>query len=139
MAGNTRDVDLAFQAAEASVRNAEKYLAGLTAQPTPCLVAPCIVFQTNALPLDLSNQPDGWWSKATTGAGTEYGVAGVREMTSTIEDPRFAIEEAEIVWDDITEGNGPKSGKVFYRITGRAKGTAKQSIAVIHTTYARRY
>jgi type IV pilus assembly protein PilX len=138
MAGNARDTDLAFQAAEAGVRRAERYIADLTAQPNAGSAATSMVYQKGIMPTDLSNKPEAFWSDATTGYGKVYGTSGV-DLAGVVEDPRYIIEEAAFIKDDLTEGSGPPTGKVFYRTTARAKGGTDTAIAVVQTTYTRRF
>jgi type IV pilus assembly protein PilX len=134
MAGNARNVDIAFQAAEAGARNGERYLAGLTSVPDACSTAPCPVLKIAVLPLDMSDQNDTWW----TTNGREYGTAS-QELTGPVEDPRYVIEEIGRVPDDLTAGGGPPSERIFYRATARAKGGTAEAITVVQTTYTRRF
>src|SRR6185369_1498016 len=79
MAGNSRDVNLAFQGAEAGLRDSEERIRVLTARPGTCTAAPCPVWRLNFLPQNLRNQNLAWW----TANGTEYGVAGTAEVTDS--------------------------------------------------------
>jgi type IV pilus assembly protein PilX len=135
MAGNARDVDVAFQASESGVRSGENWLAELKAKPDSCTTAvPCDVYQVDWLPIDLSNQGDAWW--ATN--GRQYGKAG-KELTVAKIDPVYVIEETDFVKDDLTEGNGPPNGKQFYRISSIGTGATDVAKVVVQTTYTRRY
>jgi type IV pilus assembly protein PilX len=135
MAGNARDMDVAFQSAEAGVRNAETYIDGLSGKPDTCSSAPCHIFQTGVFPSDMANASFAWWS----GNGWQYGTTGAKEMTSAVEDPNYVIEEAAFLKDDLLEGGGPPSGKVFYRTYSGAKGATDSAVVVIQTTYTRRF
>ena len=84
MAGNSRDINLAFQGAEAGLRDSEDKLRVLVVRPTTCAAAPCAVFRQALLPTDMRGPDDAWW-KAN---GTEFGVAGTQEVSDTTRDPR---------------------------------------------------
>jgi|SRR5712671_3534413 len=134
MAGNARDVDVAFQSAEAGVRNAEDYITGLTRQTGPCPAAPCHVFSRGYFPDDMANANDTWW--ATN--GWEYGTAA-KEMAMAVADPIYVIEQTEFVGDDLMEsGGGPKSGLTFFRTLSGAKGATDSARVVIQTTFVKR-
>src|SRR6187431_451621 len=77
MAGNSRDINLAFQGAEAGLRDGEDRIAAMTTRPLPCSAAPCAVWRRDFLAQDLRDQLIGWWNTN----GTEYGVAGTPELT----------------------------------------------------------
>jgi len=134
MAGNARDMDVAFQAGEAGVRNAEAWIDGQAAQPQTCSAAPCTVFQAGIFPPDMATATDTWW----TTNGQPYGTAA-KEMSSANADPIFVVEEAAFLKDDLTEGNGPPSGRVFYRTYAGAQGATDSARVVVQTTFTKRF
>lgn len=137
MAGNFRDSDLSFQAAEAGLRDAENYLWKQTSQPITCGTAPCIVYQQDAFSgIDLRVQDEAWWN----GNGKEYGVAGTKEVNSELQaDPRYVIEELGFTPFSLTVGKGVPSGRTFYRNTSHAYGGTKSAQAVVEGTFTRPY
>ena len=60
MAGNSRDINLAFQGAEAGLRDAEERLRVLIARPTTCAAAPCAIFRQAVLPTDMRSALGNW-------------------------------------------------------------------------------
>jgi type IV pilus assembly protein PilX len=134
MAGNSRDVNLAFQGAEAGLRDAEEGLRVLTARPTPCVATPCIVWRKDFMPPDLRDQPTSWW---TTNA-REYGVAGTQEVTDVTRDPLLVVEDLGFVPDSLAVGHGPPEGRNFYKITADSSGASNTAEAVLESTYTRR-
>jgi type IV pilus assembly protein PilX len=126
MAGNLRDSNLAFQAAEAGLREAEQFLQAATLP----------VFDgTGGLLLrqDDAGQPSYWktfdWATNSIDATAVAGVAAV---------PQFVIEELPPVpaeGDSLRFGALPDIG--FYRVTSRAVGGTTDAVSVLQITYRR--
>jgi len=138
MAGNSRDVNLAFQGAEAGLRDGEDRIGAWVEAtlPASCSTAPCSVWDLNMLPVDLRDQPLTWW---TTNA-TEYGVAGTKEITEIVRDPLVTIEDLEFVPDSLTRsGYGRKPGRNFYRVTSNSAGASSTAEVVLESTFVQRY
>lgn len=109
MAGNTRNRDMAFQAAEAALRQAENTL-------TTWRVGPW----TGAVPAGLVNNPThandiGYWSNsANWGSYKSVAVSGVAE------NPRYIIEKL------------PDVGTVeHYRVTARGVGGDTNAVVIL--------
>jgi type IV pilus assembly protein PilX len=135
MAGNVRDVNLAFQGAEAGLRDAEDRIRLMTTRPDTCSTAPCAVWQRNVPPSNLRDQPQTWWNANST----EYGVAGVQEITYTMREPQAVTEEYGFLPDSLTVGHGPPEGRNYYRMTSHSNGGTEPAQAVLESTYARRF
>lgn len=139
MAGNSRDVNLAFQGAEAGLRDAEERVRTWNefTLPAACTTAPCTVWQQNYLPVDLRDQVLSWW---TTNA-TEYGVAGTQEVTEVTRDPLVVVEDLDFVADSaaISPGYSHQTGRSFYRITANSAGASNTAEAVLESTFVQRY
>jgi type IV pilus assembly protein PilX len=124
MAGNSKDSNLAFQAAEASLRVGEAATAG-----TPTLFTGTSPFYTGASTTD-------WTDAAVTtyNGGTLTGVS---------ESPRYTIEDLGSA--DTTGACSPceagapppSSGSRRYRITARGTGGTANAVAVLQSTFAR--
>lgn len=136
MAGNSRDVNLAFQGAEAGVRDSEARIMAMTSRPLPCSIAPCAIWARGTWPSDLRDEAySPWW----TTNGTEYGVAAVREVTEVTRDPRVVTEHLGFIPDSLSVGHGPPEGRDFYKITANSSGASDTATAVVETTYTRRF
>ena len=147
MAGNMRDQNLAFQAAEAGLRDAEALLdpTNLTDRPLTCSTAPCNcttvsckVWERNKyVATDFTKQIDSWW----TANGQELGTAGTQDIAETVQDPRYVIQELEFKPDELgpPSYNNINPGRQYYRITSRGKGGTDTATAVLETTYTRRF
>ena len=134
MAGATRDMDIAFQASEAGLRNSEELLGQLTTQPEPCSSAGCQVYQLDVLPTDLRYQPKSWWDSH----GRVF-MGGDDDLDVVHEQPQAVIEEMAFVPDSLTVGQGAPTGKTYYRVTSRGFGATDKAESVVQSTYTRRF
>lgn len=135
MAGNLRDLNLAFQAAEAGLRDAEAYIAPLSlVQPSRCTSGPCnTVWDRGILP-DLSAQTSIWWETN----GREYGAAGTKDIIGVDTDPYFVLEYQSRVKDRYDTGFGEDSARDFYRITGRGVGGSETAESIVQSFAVKR-
>lgn len=135
MAGNAREISMAFQAAEAALRDGENALIALTTRPAPCSTAPCAVWQRGVLG-DPAVQAAAWW----TTNGQEYGVEATQEITQGVhEDPHFIIEELGFVPDSLTVGHGVPVGRNYYRTAAHGISASQTSRSVVESTFVRRF
>lgn len=154
MAGNFRDSSRAFQAAELGVRWYEAWFASLrdiSQQPFACdgdcIPGTDVVWELGNYPADALNETANWW----TVNGTPYGIdpatlsaptADADEQAPLIPSPyvrtqpSILVEHIFFARDEL----GPNStGVQFYRITSRASGGIDNNIAVVESTFARRF
>jgi len=127
MAGNTRDLNLAFQGAEAGLRDAEQTLWG-AATIIPCN-APACVRPRGILPV-LNNQPVAWWNAQSQ----EYGDDGDQDIEELDADPQFIVEELVLVGPLVVDDPG---GRMFYQVTSRSTGASGATNTVLQTTFAK--
>lgn len=130
LAGNTRDLNTAFQAAEAAIRNGERLLLQAS------------------LPAPGSN---GWYHHSTAPAPTwrdpahwsggfhTQTLTGVQESWHLAAAPLFALEQLPPV---PRSGGSLEAGAVvpdedMYRVTARAAGGSPGTVVVLQTTYRR--
>lgn len=135
MAGNMRDRSLAFQAAEAALRDGERLL---TQAALPAFDGTNGLYQApavGALPEWMqtggSPQPESWW----TANGRAYGgtVDGVAAQ------PRYVIEEIARVpgVGESLEAGTPVPDITYYRVTARGVGGTATATVVVQSTYRR--
>lgn len=139
MAGNTRDLNLAFQGSEAGLRNGEVLVQVQTARPDTCTAMPCS-FWTSGTLTNPETQVTSWWT--TNGAefeGDNDRSTVTAEVADLQEDPRFLVESIGFVSDTLTVGHRPPEGRDFYQVTGRSTGGSGAANSVLRSTYARRY
>lgn len=138
MAGNQRDVSIAFQGGEAGLRDAENRLRLMVARPDACAAPACAilsVYERDVLPDNLRNQSGAWW----IANAQEYGVDAVHEIQQATADPRVVIEDGGFFPDSLTVGHAPPEGRNFYRITAYSTGATDTATAVLESTYTRRF
>jgi type IV pilus assembly protein PilX len=137
MAGNTRDLNIAFQAAEAALRDAERtiFAAGQASNTRPARCAALgacdTVYQPDLLP-PLAFQDAGWWDDNAR----EFAVSGTKDLQEVSADPQYVIEEiAEVGCGSLVVGDDT-CNRVFYRVTARSTGTSATTQTVLQSTYA---
>ena len=136
MAGNTRDIDMAFQASEAGLREAEKYIASTPTLPT-CLdptSASCYVLEQGQFStIDLARTDTVWWNDN----GKPFGTTSTQEVEGVVEEPRYVIEEFQTVTFSLTVGHGAPPGKTYYKSTAWSPGATDTSHAVVESVFSR--
>lgn len=126
MAGNVRDSNLAFQSAEAALREGEQFLQQATLPP--------FTGANGLLPMEEDAGQVTFWNAYTWSADGRVtaSVAGV------IAAPRYVIEELPAL---PAEGDSAKFGALpdvgFYRVTARAAGGTQDAVSILQTTYRR--
>jgi len=145
MARNYRDVNMAFQGAEAAVKEAEDFIesvANAAAFPESDDSPLCVA--------GLCNSEDGgerWSGVDWSDGSTEYVSADTTAIQlGTAAEPRYVIEyvaKVTIEQDTLNIGNvgeGGSSGRAYiYRITARGTGGTAQSHAMIQALYGRQF
>lgn len=134
MAGNSRDVNLAFQAAEGALRNGELFIAEQEIRPIPCSSSPCEVWLEEAMGGHVANADEGWWASN----GQSFGLEA---MEGLAEEPVTAVEELGFVRTDggVVMGQDPPDGRDFYQVTARSTGGSGQAEVVLQSTYTRKF
>jgi type IV pilus assembly protein PilX len=136
MAGNARDVDLAFQASEAGLRDGEARVRAATGLQRGCTGAPCNIWRENMLNVDFRTQALSWWNTN----GREYGTAGSQDLVDVTRDPVVVVEVLEILPDSLGRGrNRPPRGREYYKITSNAAGASSTANVMLESTYVKRY
>ena len=132
MAGNARNVDQAFQAAEAALREAESELAQVSVGPfngSGGLYLSC------ADPADsrTSCKEPAWDNHSSTGWKVLTANSGVSKQ------PEFIVEELSSVADpDVAlDSDKPIATMGYYRVTARGYGSSDRGMVVLSTTYKR--
>ena len=136
MAGNARDLDLAFQAVEAGVRGGEVRIDDVVAPKRTSRVtcgdfATCDAIDRREAQQDYIRQDgEGWDDEA-------YSLDAV--LTQVSEVPKFVVSEWTDVQDTLTESGPMKTGTLYYVTTARALGATNTAVAIVETAYAVRY
>jgi type IV pilus assembly protein PilX len=139
MAGNARDLDLAFQAAEAGLREAEfaidEALNSTGKRPNDCGdPADCDIQQRSPGPIDYSRKDDDWWNDN----GREYGD-DEQQIGQIVKDPIVYTEVLADIPDSLTVGRPGGAATAFYAHTSRSLGGTETATTVLQTVQAIRY
>lgn len=129
MAGNSRDLNLAFQGAESGLRGGEAKILSFVAAPAACSGSPCTtVYSKDALP-PLNNQNETFWTdKSQTFSDPNLG--------SELKDPpQYIIEQLAFV--PYSKEFGELTGRDFYQTSARSSGGTGGAEAVVQSTFAR--
>jgi type IV pilus assembly protein PilX len=138
MAGNTRDLNLGFQGAEAALRDGEDRINPFRIPPwvVPNATggATCDICQPGSLPVAIEYDVAFW-----NASGRVYGaLSGAPAIPGLLEQPRYAIEEVAFIPDDFLRGQDYyEDGRFFYQITARSTGASGLANVVLQSTFAR--
>ncbi len=131
LTGNQRDQNIAFQAAESALTDAEGWLKQQVIPPTStaaCNPAACPVFNLNGVS-NLKTQNASWWATY----GTPY--SGKIQQAKT--QPRYVIEQYSFIPYDLnpqTRASG--RGYYYYRVTAQGNGATDNSKSVVQSIYS---
>ena len=128
MAGNARDVNVAFQAAEAALREAEQNLLDNT-ETLPDFADAGGYYLMNS-----PNRPI--WVGANTTNGNGF-LTYARDLPGTSARPQYFIEELPLVVS-CAPGEPCEDALRRFRITARGFGGAQDTVVVLSTTYRSR-
>jgi type IV pilus assembly protein PilX len=137
MSGNTREMNLALQYAEAGLRDGESRIDPFTIVnvPTPTGGLGCVICQPGALPIAIDNPTLFDWAIN----GILYGSASLRPAIVGLTDqPRYKIEEIAFIEDSLINGQEYyEDGRFFYQVSARSTGVSGLANVVLQSTYAR--
>ena len=126
MAGNTRDMNLAFQAGEAALRAGEQVL--------NCATLPA--FSTTGAYLTVGSRDDNYW--LSTHNWTTSAVTYASVPSGTAQAPAFVIEElAAVPTAGFSKKAGPLTELGYYRVTARGVGANANTVVLVQSTYRR--
>lgn len=135
MAGNMRDRNLAFQSAEAALRQGEEILEGATIPAfngTPAGYVQAINGSTST----------GFWDTYGWSAGSVRTAMDIKMVASQ---PQYVIEEViSTTTANSADGSAidfastlKTEDTVFYRVTSRAEGGTADAVVILQSTYKR--
>jgi type IV pilus assembly protein PilX len=131
MAGNSRDVSLAFQAAEGALRNAERHIETFVVSPVLCSTGPCDVWDEQAPDSAISNKDADWWEDNGQAYDLEE-FAGVKEAPVAVIEKLNDFNAGGMGWDDAD----PRD---FFQVTARSTGGSGEAVVVLQTTYTKKF
>ena len=120
MSGNQRDSNLAFQAAEAGLRDREEWLRTLVTPPAP----------NNTWLFD----SDYNWNAPLT-----YGADSGRTLSDVSAQPELVVQEFEFVPDELVVGFDVRKGRDMYLVLSRGTGQSSNAQTTLESTVAKRF
>ena len=135
MASNTRQHNLAFQSAEACIREGESVLGGVS---PPSFDGSTAGYRSAFAAASSGEMLDYCWTGSETGCDQAESAAGP-QLAELAVPCRFVVEE---LW---TSGPpvggsvvlGPVESTVLFRVTARGVGGTEDALAIIQTVYRR--
>jgi type IV pilus assembly protein PilX len=138
MAGNTRDLNVALQGAEAALRYGEATIAAAPSAPFGT-AAPCTVCQQFVLPVAMYDLSQFNWltdpSAQTYGAGTVSANLVQANGVGLHDNPKYTVEYFNRVRDDLSP---TASGVNYYQVTSYSTGASGSTNVVVQSTFGRR-
>lgn len=126
MAGNARDVGLAFQAGEAALRAGEQVLNGASLPN----------FTTTGPYLTVGARNDDYWLSTYNWATNAVVYPSVPNGAAA--EPRYVIEElAAVPVPGFSKKAGPLTETGYYRVTARGVGGNPNTVVFVQSTYRR--
>ncbi|MEO1767976.1 pilus assembly PilX family protein [Thiobacter aerophilum] len=137
--GNSRDRNLAFQAAEAALRDAERDIDAnvnvATVFSSTCANGLC-TYSTTGVPQFATID---WTNAAVT---RTYGAfTGATALANVTQQPRYIIEKLPpppaVVGESVALGIKPQANRSAYRITALGYGARSETRVMLQSTYVR--
>lgn len=136
MAGNYRDGNLAFQATESSLRDAESWLDTQALEPVSNNTGSNRVWNINSM----NSGYGSWWASFSETWWTAFAVAYVPTLADVNTAPLNIIEYKKFIPDTLlVGGTGSPQGITYYRVTGKGTGGTDQAKVLLQSVTARRY
>lgn len=139
MAGNYRDLNIAFQAAESTLRDGETWISQLATEPLLAVngcTTGCDVWDINTLlpTTSSSSYVDGdLWGNALAKTTTKT-IPGVAHS------PEYFIEFQQYKRDRLNLGQqGDDSVRIYYGVVAQGVGGRDTTSTVLQSSYARRF
>jgi len=144
LAGNFRDVSVAFESAEAGTRWSSAWIQSLgksaLSRPFPCssgCTSTSRVWEQGVYP-DSPGPKDELWASARTYGTNPTDDSDLELSVPLVHDqPAYIMEQQIFLRDDLA--GAPNKGVAFYRITGRGIGERSSSSAVVRAVIAKRF
>ena len=140
MAGNVRNRNLAFQAAESALVAGETYLAKTSAPVFNCtngLYKPRDINCDGALEtVEVWDDSSVWGTEGKSVKFDTDGVASNIDLVGLVASPRYIIEEIDTVCATNVTPCPVADQKKTYRVTARAVGTSTDAVVMLQSVFS---
>lgn len=142
MSGHLRDSQLAFESADAALRDSEQWLDNQPQPPAACasVSVGCVLFEPTALDTLDGSDGSAWWRASDHGWWQQHGldfISSGQELPQSVDDPRSVIELLERVPDSLVIGVTPPGSRTYYRITARGVGGSPWAQTIVQSTFVK--
>ena len=144
MAGNLRDQDLSFQAAEAALKDAERFVDTWGGMPPAATSGGdnnglYAIDNFGAYELTAFDTTNVWANNIATTYGADTGIA-ISDLGDVQALPMYIIEEEDFVAKDASfKAQTQREGAYYYRVTARGVGASSNAVTILQTTVAKRF
>ena len=143
MAGNLRDQDLSFQAAEAALKDGERYVDSWGGMPPTATSSGTNngLYTTDEFGLyeNTAFNTSIWNTTVATAYGADTGIA-ISNLGDAQTLPMYIIEEEDFVAKDASfKAQTQREGAFYYRVTARGEGASSNAVTILQTTIAHRF
>ncbi len=133
MAGNMKNRNMAFQAAESGLRDAEDRLANTAILPNFDGTTTGLIAQVSGNDI----APDNWSGTDWQASGATYSL-GADTIPDVADQPQYVIEKLDTIEEAPSlEAGQPGDSSEYYKITVRAVGGTSSSVVILQTIYQR--
>jgi type IV pilus assembly protein PilX len=127
MAGNAQDQNVAFQAAESTLKEAEIFI--LASSLSIYDGSKGLLDQTDS---ELDYFDHGTWTAANSSTSADFGEKFTNNLGKSIADPRYIIKKVSLI--PASGGTGPKT---VFKITARAEGLNPGTQVILQEIFER--
>jgi type IV pilus assembly protein PilX len=137
MAGNAKDQNVAFQAAESGLRAGENWAAGQATRPVPNNTGSTQVWTLDSAATAAANN---WWEERDAAWWSSNAVQFSATLSDVKTNPYYIIEQQYFDKDSLTVGmSTDDSGRVLYRVTAKGTGGSDLTRTLLQSTYSKRF
>ncbi|MCF6252213.1 MAG: PilX N-terminal domain-containing pilus assembly protein [Methylococcaceae bacterium] len=137
MAGNFKDQNMAFQAAESGLRAGETWVAVQGIRPVPNNTGSTQVWTLDSAATATTNN---WWEERNATWWSSNAVQFAATLSDVKTKPYYLIEQQYFDKDSLTIGmSNDNSGRVLYRVTAKGTGGSDSTRALLQSTYSKRF
>jgi type IV pilus assembly protein PilX len=133
MSNNSRDRNLAFQAAETALFTAETWISSLASQPSPWPDIPSGLYDPVGSGTQHWNNSATWTTSShISHPCTPTGCTSGTTLSGIATQPKYIIEKLGPV-----DSSAPNT--IAYRITARGTGSTNAAVVMLQSTYVKAY
>ena len=148
MTGNFRDIEIAYNAADTGLRDAEGWLGNQASNPGDNATGSTMIWSLDSGNLDsTATDSVNWWQERNTStwwaanAQNHTDYSGIAGSMSEVKTKPYSIIEFKYRYEETSGELGDMVGDpvYYYRVTSRATGGSNDSRILMQSTWSRRW